>query len=83
MNAPTVIILRLIKFYQKFLSPDHGILFSHLYPYGCCKFYPTCSQYTYQALSRYGLAKGGWLAIKRVFRCNPLSLGGTDEVPKN
>ena len=74
--------LRLIRWYQKYFSPDHGLLFSHLYPGGCRKFYPTCSEYGYQAISRYGVVKGGWLALKRVLRCNPLTLGGIDEVPE-
>lgn len=84
MGQPTIFtraILCLIRFYQKYFSPDHGMLFSHLYPGGCCKFYPTCSEYGYQAIGRHGLIKGGWLTFKRVLRCNPLTLGGVDEVP--
>lgn len=81
MTLLTIITLRLIRFYQKYLSPDHGMIFSHLYPGGCCKFYPTCSEYGYQAIGRHGLIKGSWLALKRVLRCNPLTLGGVDEVP--
>jgi uncharacterized protein len=77
--AKTLVVL--IKLYQKTLSPDHGILFSHLYPHGCCKFHPTCSEYATQAISRYGGLSGSWLAAKRVLRCNPLSAGGIDEVP--
>lgn len=81
MTVLTAATLRIIRFYQKYFSPDHGRLFSHLYPGGCCRFYPTCSEYGYQAINRYGLARGGWLAVKRVLRCNPLTLGGVDEVP--
>ncbi len=81
MNIASKILVGSIRFYQKTLSPDHGIFFSHLYPHGCCKFYPTCSDYACQAISRFGTLKGGWLATKRVLRCNPMSTGGVDEVP--
>ncbi|EKD49650.1 MAG: hypothetical protein ACD_63C00081G0005 [uncultured bacterium] len=76
------IILGLIKLYQKTISPDHGFLFSHFYPYGCCRFYPTCSRYGYTAIDRFGVCVGSWMAFKRILRCNPLSSGGVDEVPK-
>ena len=64
--------LLLIRFYQKFISP--------LKP-PTCRFYPSCSEYTYQAVARYGLVKGGWLGIKRLSRCHPWNPGGYDPVP--
>jgi putative membrane protein insertion efficiency factor len=73
------IVLSAIRLYQKTLSPDHG-LFSLVTPYGC-RFQPTCSEYTYQAIAKYGIIKGGWLGIKRIFRCHPWSRGGHDPVP--
>lgn len=73
------IVLAVIRIYQKTLSPDHGI-FSQITPYGC-KFKPTCSQYTYQAIEKYGIIRGGWLGTKRIFRCHPWSRGGYDPVP--
>jgi uncharacterized protein len=73
-------VLWLIRIYQKTLSFDHGLL-SHLYPYGYCRFRPTCSDYTYQAIERHGIIKGGWLGLKRVVRCNPFNKGGIDPVP--
>ena len=46
-----------------------------------CKFYPTCSEYTKQAIEKYGAVKGLLLGIKRILRCNPFSKGGYDPVP--
>ena len=58
-----------IRFYRRFISP--------LLP-PACRFYPTCSQYALQALERYGILKGGWLAIKRLSKCHPYHPGGLD-----
>ncbi|MCO5211684.1 MAG: membrane protein insertion efficiency factor YidD [Caldilinea sp.] len=46
-----------------------------------CRFYPTCSSYTYQAIEKYGVAKGSWMGFKRILRCNPWNKGGFDPVP--
>ena len=76
-----LVVLWTIRFYQSTLSLDHGLA-RHLVPQaGRCRFYPTCSEYGYQAVERFGICKGGWLAFRRVLRCNPWSSGGVDEVP--
>jgi putative membrane protein insertion efficiency factor len=77
-----VIAKKTISLYQKTISPDHGIL-KIFYPYGCCKYYPTCSEYTYQSIDKYGLLRGGKLAISRLGRCHPWSQGGIDLVPES
>ena len=64
--------LGLIRFYQRFVSPG-------LPP--SCRFYPSCSRYTYGAIERFGLARGLWLGLYRVGRCHPWNVGGVDEVP--
>lgn len=46
-----------------------------------CRFYPSCSQYGYEAIQRYGIFKGGWMAAWRILRCNPWNQGGHDPVP--
>lgn len=58
------LMLRLIRFYQRKISP-------HTPP--TCRFRPTCSAYAYEAINKYGALKGGWLACKRLCRCNPFN----------
>ena len=63
----------MIRTYQKLLSP---LLGQH------CRFYPSCSQYTLEAIQEWGLVKGMWLGTKRICRCHPLNEGGIDPVPR-
>lgn len=75
--VPVFIAIKFIRLYQKTLSPDHSP-FKIKYPYGFCRYRPTCSEYAIQALNKYGFIKGGFKALWRVMRCNPLSKGGWD-----
>lgn len=63
----------LIRFYQLVISPLKG---------PTCRFYPTCSNYTLEAVKLHGPLKGGWLGIKRISKCHPLHEGGVDLVPQ-
>lgn len=74
------IALGVIWLYQHTLSFDHGPL-RVLYPHGYCRFTPTCSQYAYQAIAKYGIIKGTYLGIQRIMRCNPWHAPGLDPVP--
>lgn len=67
------LFLALIRFYQKNISPHRA---------ACCRFTPTCSEYARQAITKYGAAKGGWLALRRILRCHPFYKGDYyDPVP--
>jgi putative membrane protein insertion efficiency factor len=68
----TWLALRLISGYRRFLSP--------LLP-PSCRYFPTCSEYGYEAIAKYGIIRGGRLAVWRVLRCNPFVRGGYDPVP--
>ncbi len=64
-------LVKLISLYQKIsmLKPP------------VCRFYPTCSEYTKQAIIKYGITKGVWLGVKRISKCHPLNPGGYDPLP--
>lgn len=66
------IALALIRLYQN--------TFSRIGP-PACRFVPSCSEYTYQAIAKYGVVRGGWMGLKRLSRCHPLNPGGYDPVP--
>ena len=66
------IVLALIRMYQKRVSDS-------LPP--ACRFVPSCSEYTYQAIAKYGVLRGGWMGFRRLMRCHPLHPGGYDPVP--
>ncbi|MDD3852414.1 MAG: membrane protein insertion efficiency factor YidD [Syntrophomonadaceae bacterium] len=66
-----IIPILLIKGYQKvsWFTP------------ATCRFYPSCSNYAIEAIEKYGITKGGWLAARRILRCHPFNVGGYDPVP--
>jgi putative membrane protein insertion efficiency factor len=70
--VPRRLLAALIRAYQLTLSP--------LLP-ASCRFHPSCSQYTLEAVRKYGAARGGWLGIRRLVRCHPWNPGGFDPVP--
>lgn len=69
----------MIKLYQRTLSLDHSPLKAR-YPLGYCKYIPTCSDYSIEAIEKKGVIKGLALSVWRICRCNPLSHGGYDPV---
>jgi putative membrane protein insertion efficiency factor len=66
------LLMGVIRGYQRYISP--------LTP-PSCRFHPTCSHYTYEAIEKYGAVKGTWLGMKRIARCHPFHPGGFDPVP--
>ena len=66
------IALALIRFYKRWISA--GLPAS-------CRFYPSCSEYTYQAIEKYGVLRGAWLGVRRIARCHPWGGFGIDPVP--
>jgi len=75
------LLLSLIRLYQKTLSLDHGFL-GRVFGERFCRFYPTCSAYTYEAIERYGVMRGSFIGLKRILRCHPWNEGGVDYLPK-
>ena len=70
--APTRALLAVLRFYRMAISP--------LRP-PACRYTPTCSAYAIEAIERFGVLRGGWLALRRLLRCHPLRPGGHDPVP--
>ena len=66
------LLIKLIKLYQKIPGDFHN----------SCKYYPSCSNYTIEAINEYGALKGSFLGIKRILKCNPFSKGGYDPLKK-
>ena len=78
-SLPGKSAILLIRVYQRTLSLDHGPL-KILFPYGFCKFHPSCSEYSAQAIDKHGVIKGTAMGSWRIIRCNPWSKGGEDPV---
>lgn len=66
------LLLFAIRLYRALISPAIG---------PACRFYPSCSEYAFQAIGKYGVIKGGYLALKRIMKCHPFHPGGFDPVP--
>ena len=66
------VLLALVRFYRRAISQFRP---------PCCRYTPTCSQYALEAIEKYGALKGGWMAFRRILRCNPFHKGGYDPVP--
>ena len=73
MTLPALAMRGLVTLYRRAVSP-------FLPP--TCRYLPTCSEYAYEAISRFGAARGGWLALRRVLRCHPLGGHGYDPLPQ-
>jgi len=71
---PRFWVAGLLTIYQKLVSPNLGTN---------CRYRPTCSSYAREAISRFGVIRGGWLAMSRIGRCHPLRPGGYDPVPES
>lgn len=74
LARPRTWVVGAIRLYQKLVSPTLGVN---------CRYRPTCSSYAAEAVARFGVARGTWLAVRRVGRCHPLRPGGYDPVPDN
>ncbi|WP_306517986.1 membrane protein insertion efficiency factor YidD [Rheinheimera sp.] len=70
---PAQALIKVVKGYQQCISPLFG---------PSCRFYPSCSHYAVEALTRFGPLKGSWLTAKRLLKCHPLHPGGDDPVPE-
>ncbi|HLD03427.1 MAG TPA: membrane protein insertion efficiency factor YidD [Candidatus Dojkabacteria bacterium] len=80
LNLPKILVKLLIRSYQKLFSFDHSF-WARPEKFRVCIYYPSCSEYTYQAIDKHGLIKGGVMGVARILRCNPFNEGGHDPVP--
>lgn len=75
------LVVGLINVYQQTISPDHG-WFRHAHPLGYCRWYPSCSMYTKEAVETHGVGRGLKLGLFRIIRCHPWTQGGVDPIPR-
>jgi putative membrane protein insertion efficiency factor len=73
VRLPAAAVVLVLRCYRMLVSPMYG---------DTCRFYPSCSQYALTAVERYGVLRGGWLAVRRLVRCHPWNHGGVDHVPE-
>lgn len=74
VSLPRALVVGAIRFYQRFISPAFPPV---------CRFSPTCSSYALTSVQRFGVFRGGWMALKRIARCHPFNPGGYDPVPEH
>lgn len=72
LRVPRSVVAALLRLYRLVISPLYG---------PTCRFYPSCSAYALEAVERFGVVRGGWLAVRRLSRCHPWNPGGVDDVP--
>lgn len=82
INFPAKTAIKLINIYQYYFSHDHSPYWSRI-KRPACKYHPTCSEYTKQAIIKFGLIRGAIIGIWRILRCNPWSNGGVDPIENN
>ena len=70
--APRNVAVLVLRAYRAVISPLYGDV---------CRYYPSCSHYTYEAVEKYGWLRGGWMGAARIARCHPFAKGGYDPVP--
>ena len=80
LSIPKKTALIIIRVYQKTLSTDHSF-WAQPEKFRICLYSPSCSEYTYQAIEKFGLIKGGLMGTARIIRCNPFATPGFDPVP--
>lgn len=80
MTRTQHLALRVVRLYQATLSPDHGWM-RGLFPLGCCRYLPTCSEYAAESVRRFGVRRGLVLGLRRLARCHPWARGGHDPIP--
>lgn len=81
VDTVRLVPMGIIRIYQHTISPDHSPLMTRILPGGVCRFHPSCSQYTYEAIEKYGVIRGSIMGAWRILRCNPFNPGGHDPVP--
>ncbi|WP_213816800.1 membrane protein insertion efficiency factor YidD [Glaciihabitans sp. dw_435] len=69
---PRNLCVLILRFYRAVISPLYGDV---------CRYYPSCSSFTLQAIQRYGVVRGTWMGTRRIARCHPWAAGGVDDVP--
>jgi putative membrane protein insertion efficiency factor len=70
---PRNVCILILRIYRAVISPLYGDV---------CRYYPSCSSFTLQAIQQYGVVRGSWMGVRRIVRCHPWAAGGVDDVPQ-